>query len=106
MDIDETGDRWIYCPFEELKDEFHGDGISSKKTDNIMSTVTTLTHPTPRKSSPGDCNFVVTKLNPAAIVTNLGGNMARFTQFPIMITRSTIIYEIISPGAAGSSIYV
>ena len=38
--------------------------------------------------------------------TNLGGNMARFTQFPIMITRSTIIYEIISPGAAGSSIYV
>ena len=36
----------------------------------------------------------------------LGGNMARFTQFPIMITRSTIIYEIISPGAAGSSIYV
>ena len=40
------------------------------------------------------------------ILTNLGGNMARFTQFPIMITRSTIIYEIISPGAAGSSIYV
>ena len=39
-------------------------------------------------------------------VTNLGGNMARSTQFPIMITRSTIIYEIISPGAAGSSIYV
>ena len=36
----------------------------------------------------------------------LGGNMARFTQFPIMITRSTIIYEIVSPGAAGSSIYV
>ena len=36
----------------------------------------------------------------------LGGNMARFTQFPIMIARSTIIYEIISPGAAGSSIYV
>ena len=36
----------------------------------------------------------------------LGGNMARFTQFPIMITRSTIIYEIISPGAAGTSIYV
>ena len=36
----------------------------------------------------------------------LGGNMARFTQFPIMITRSTIIYEITSPGAAGSSIYV
>ena len=39
-------------------------------------------------------------------VTNLGGNMARFTQFPLMITRSTIIYKIISPGAAGSSIYV
>ena len=41
-----------------------------------------------------------------AICNELGGNMARFTQFPIMITRSTIIYEIISPGAAGSSIYV
>ena len=27
--------------------------------------------------------------------------MARSTQFPIMITRSTIIYEIVSPGAAG-----
>ena len=41
------------------------------------------------------------------ITTNeLGGYMARFTQFPIMITRSTIIYEIISPSAAGSSIYV
>ena len=39
-------------------------------------------------------------------VTNLGGNMAGFTQFPLMITQSTIIYEIISPGAAGSSIYV
>ena len=36
----------------------------------------------------------------------LGGNMARSTQFPIMITRSTIIYEIVSPGAAGSSIYI
>ena len=35
-----------------------------------------------------------------------GGNMARFTQFPLMITRSTVIYEIISPGATGSSIYV
>ena len=44
--------------------------------------------------------------NDLMISTNLGGNMARFTQFPIMITRSTIIYEIISPGAAGSSIYV
>ena len=39
-------------------------------------------------------------------VTNLGGDWARFTQFPLMITRLTIIYEIISPGAAGSSIYV
>ena len=29
--------------------------------------------------------------------------MARFTQFPIMITRSTIIYEIISPGAAAAA---
>ena len=36
----------------------------------------------------------------------LGGYMARLTQFPIMITRSTIIYEIIRPGAAGRSIYV
>ena len=43
---------------------------------------------------------------PVITVTNLGGDMARFTQFPLMITRSTIIYEIISPGAAGSSIYV
>ena len=40
------------------------------------------------------------------VCNELGGYMARFTQFPIMITRSTIIYEIISPGAAGSSIYV
>ena len=29
--------------------------------------------------------------------------MARFTQFPIMITRSTIIYEIISPGATAAA---
>ena len=36
----------------------------------------------------------------------LGGNMARSTQFPIMITQSTIIYEIVIPGAAGSSIYI
>ena len=36
----------------------------------------------------------------------LRGNMARSTQFPNMITRSTIIYEIVSPGAAGSSIYI
>ena len=40
------------------------------------------------------------------ICNELGGNMARSTQFPIMITRSTIIYEIVSPGAAGSSIYI
>ena len=36
----------------------------------------------------------------------LRGNMARYTQFPIMITRLTIIYEILSAGAAGSSIYI
>ena len=41
----------------------------------------------------------------ACMCNELGGYMARFTQFPIMITRSTIIYGIISPGAAGSSIY-
>ena len=40
------------------------------------------------------------------ICNELGGNMARSTQFPIMITRSTIIYEIVSPDAAGSSIYI
>ena len=40
------------------------------------------------------------------ICNELGGNMARSTQFPIMITRSNIIYEIVSPGAAGSSIYI
>ena len=39
-------------------------------------------------------------------VTNLGVDMARFTQFPPMITQWAIIYEIISPGAAGSNIYV
>ena len=50
---------------------------------------------------------IYAKTNRHAYICNeLGGNMARFTQFPIMITRSTIIYEIISPGAAGSSIYV
>ena len=43
---------------------------------------------------------------PTTCVTNLGVDMARFTQFPLMITRWAIIYEIISPGAAGSSIYV
>ena len=55
-----------------------------------------------------ELNYVVSQTNllNSTSVTNLGGNMARFTQFPIMITRSTIIYEIISPGAAGSSIYV
>ena len=36
----------------------------------------------------------------------LKGIMARSTQFPNMITRSIIIYEIVSPGAAGSSIYI
>ena len=40
------------------------------------------------------------------ICNELGGIMARSTQFPNMITRSTIIYEIVSPGAAGSSIYI
>ena len=53
------------------------------------------------------CLFrLLLQLNPDAMCNELGGYMARFTQFPIMITRSTIIYEIISPGAAGSSIYV
>ena len=37
-------------------------------------------------------------------VTNLGVDMARFTQFPLMIPRWAIIYKIISPGATGSSI--
>ena len=32
--------------------------------------------------------------------------MARSTQFPSTITRSTIIYDIVSPGAAGLSINV
>ena len=36
-------------------------------------------------------------------VTNLGGNMARFTQFPIMITWSTIIYEIMGERIAAES---
>ena len=36
----------------------------------------------------------------------LRGIMARSTQIPNMITRSTIIYEIVSPGAAGISIYI
>ena len=40
------------------------------------------------------------------ICNELRGIMARSTQFPNMITRSTIIYEIVSPGAAGSSIYI
>ena len=51
-------------------------------------------------------NYIYQTVQMCISVTNLGGNMARFTQFPPMITRSTIIYEIISPGAAGSSIYV
>ena len=41
-----------------------------------------------------------------SMCNELGGIMARSTQFPNMITRSTIIYEIVSPGAAGSSIYI
>ena len=36
----------------------------------------------------------------------LRGIMARSTQVPNMITRSTIIYETVSPGAAGISIYI
>ena len=52
------------------------------------------------------CNITGTQTHPMYNCNELGGNMARFTQFPIMITRSTIIYEIVSPGAAGSSIYV
>ena len=40
----------------------------------------------------------------ATIVTNLGVDMARFTQFPLMIPRWAIIYKIISPGATGNSI--
>ena len=56
-----------------------------------------LTDPNWERPSPYYCSH---------ICNELGGNMARFTQFPFMITRSTIIYEIISPGAAGSSIYV
>ena len=53
-----------------------------------------------------DASKAFDRLNYWCLCNELGGNMARFTQFPIMITRSTIIYEIISPGAAGSSIYV
>ena len=37
-------------------------------------------------------------------LTNLGVDMARFTQFHLMIPRWAIIYKIISPGATGSSI--
>ena len=48
---------------------------------------------------------VVFMHRPNSQLTNLGVDMARFTQFPLMITRWAIIYEIISPGAAGSSIY-
>ena len=39
-------------------------------------------------------------------VTNLGVDMARFTQFHPMIPRWAIIYEIISPGATDSSIWI
>ena len=58
-------------PPKNSKMNFMGKGISSKKPDKMMSTVTTLTHPTLRKSSPGDCNLVVTKLDPAAIPTDI-----------------------------------
>ena len=51
------------------------------------------------------CLFDVNNLM-QCMCNELGGNMARSTQFPIMITRSTIIYEIVSPDAAGSSIYI
>ena len=37
------------------------------------------------------------------ICNELRGIMARSTQFPNMITRSTIIYEIVSPGAPNLS---
>ena len=40
------------------------------------------------------------------ICNELRGNMAKSTQFPNTITRSTIIYDIVSPGAAGLSIYI
>ena len=36
----------------------------------------------------------------------LRGIMARSTQNPNMITRSTIIYATVSPGAAGINIYI
>ena len=50
--------------------------------------------------------FIISQPSVVYMCNELRGNMARYTQFPIMITRSTIIYDIISPGAAGSSIYV
>ena len=52
------------------------------------------------------CVYVCVCVCVCVCVTNLGVDMARFTQFPLMITQWAIIYEIISPGAAGSSIYV
>ena len=58
------------------------------------------------KSSHGGEYACGTVFDNEYICNELGGNMARSTQFPIMITRSTIIYEIVSPGAAGSSIYI
>ena len=50
-------------------------------------------------------NLIAVSQQHSIVVTNLGVDMARFTQFPLMITQWAIIYEIISPGAAGSSIY-
>ena len=48
----------------------------------------------------------ICEIGPVCLCNELRGIMARSTQFPNMITRSTIIYEIVSPGAAGSSIYI
>ena len=47
---------------------------------------------------------IVAPLILITFVTNLGVDMARFTQFHLMIPRWLIIYKIISPGATGSSI--
>ena len=44
--------------------------------------------------------------NPYLVCNELRGIMARSTQNPNMITRSTIIYETVSPGAAGINIYI
>ena len=45
-------------------------------------------------------------INHKYMCNELRGIMARSTQFPGTITRSTIIYDILSPGAAGLSIYI